>query len=168
MGMPASVEIIDANAAYGIEAVYDYFSYVNELLSPYRASSEVSRVNKGTLAIDEVSDEFYEVLALAEKTKKESGGFFDIRRPDGTIDPSGIVKGWAIQNAAELLTSLEYENFYIDVGGDVAVRGVNAQGIPWSLGIRSPLTKNPRRCSWPELLIRPIAFSRPRLVPIRC
>ena len=39
------------------------------------------------------------VFALAEQTKQETAGYFDIDR-GGFYDPSGIVKGWAIANAA--------------------------------------------------------------------
>jgi len=38
-----------------------------------------------------------EVFVLSEKTAEESDGYFSITKPDGTIDPSGLVKGWAIQ-----------------------------------------------------------------------
>jgi thiamine biosynthesis lipoprotein len=92
----------------------------------------------GALARADVSAELSGVLALAEKTKQETGGYFDISRPSGGIDPSGIVKGWAILNAAKLLTSLGYEHFCIDAGGDIAVAGMNTAGESWSVGIRNP------------------------------
>jgi ferredoxin-NADP reductase len=38
------------------------------------------------------------ILALSEQTRQETDGYVDIQR-DGIIDPSGIVKGWAIQLA---------------------------------------------------------------------
>jgi thiamine biosynthesis lipoprotein len=78
------------------------------------------------------------VLALAEQTTVESAGYFNIVRADGTIDPSGIVKGWALKKATDLLLSLGYEHFCIDAGGDISVHGVNAVGEPWSVGIRNP------------------------------
>jgi thiamine biosynthesis lipoprotein len=78
------------------------------------------------------------VLALAEKTKKETNGYFDITKPGGTLDPSGIVKGWAIHNAAQFLQSEGVTNFYVDAGGDIATGGVNEEGQPWSVGIKNP------------------------------
>ena len=56
----------------------------------------------------------------------------------GKLDPSGLVKGWAIQNAAEQLREKSVKNFYIDAGGDIQVSGKNAQGEPWLIGIRNP------------------------------
>ncbi|HVU10254.1 MAG TPA: FAD:protein FMN transferase, partial [Phototrophicaceae bacterium] len=64
-------------------------------------------------------------------------GYFDIRHK-GTMDPSGIVKGWAIYNAAELLRRQGYQNFYVDAGGDIEAVGKNAQGQDWRVGIRNP------------------------------
>jgi len=140
MGMPASVEVVGENAQAGIDAVFSYFSEVEERFSPYKSTSEVSRVNSGELTLEKVSADFREVFALAEKTKQETDGYFDIHRPQGGIDPSGIVKGWALLKASQSLSSLGYENFCIDVGGDVSVRGVNAEGKLWSVGIRNPFT----------------------------
>ncbi|OYV63155.1 MAG: hypothetical protein B7X01_00555 [Acidiphilium sp. 21-62-4] len=54
------------------------------------------------------------------------------------MDPSGLVKGWSIYNAALLLEKEGFKNFYVDAGGDVQVRGKNAAGEAWKVGIRNP------------------------------
>jgi thiamine biosynthesis lipoprotein len=79
-----------------------------------------------------------EIFLLAEKTKQETLGYFDIKKSDGTLDPSGVVKGWAIKNAAEILLKNGYKNFYIDAGGDVQSYGLNQESKEWIIGIRSP------------------------------
>ncbi|HVS58876.1 MAG TPA: FAD:protein FMN transferase, partial [Candidatus Saccharimonadales bacterium] len=56
----------------------------------------------------------------------------------GQLDPSGLVKGWAIHNAAKLISGMGCHNFYIEAGGDIQASGVNAQGKPWLVGIRNP------------------------------
>ena len=78
------------------------------------------------------------VFALSEETKRLTHGFFDIVKKDGKIDPSGLVKGWCIQQAALLLDQKGMKHFYLDVGGDIQVRGRNALGGPWRVGIRHP------------------------------
>ena len=65
-------------------------------------------------------------------------GYFDIRRPDGRLDPSGIVKGWAIRNAAAIVEQAGVRDFFIEAGGDIQSAGNNADGRPWKVGIRSP------------------------------
>ena len=79
-----------------------------------------------------------EVLALCEETRTKSDGYFDIRTLEGALDPSGLVKGWAINNAAHLIRSSGFENFWVDAGGDVQAGGKNADTNEWSVGIRSP------------------------------
>ncbi len=138
MGMPIAVEIIDANAAAHVESIFTFFEEVDVRFSTYKTDSEISKINRGEIAADDYSHEMREIFTLAEKTKRETQGFFDIRRPDGTIDPSGIVKGWAIQKAAEMLLQRGVEHFFLDVGGDIQSHGLNEEDEEWTVGIRSP------------------------------
>ncbi len=151
MGMPVTVEIVgggargkkrdeeDAALAAGLEKAFAYFTHVDEKFSTYKDTSEITAINKGTLSRrEDWSPEMDLIFTLSEETKRMTGGFFDIQRPDGTYDPSGLVKGWAIWNAAQLLTKEGFENFYVDAGGDVQVRGVNEEGDAWHIGVRNP------------------------------
>ncbi len=67
-------------------------------------------------------------------------GAFDARRhrPDGLPDPSGYVKGWAIEEAAWILDSAGARNYWVNAGGDIVARGEAAPGEPWRVGIRHP------------------------------
>ncbi len=120
------------------EAAFAYFESVDRRFSTYRDDSEVAAINGGTLREADYSAEMRDVLALAEDTRRESDGYFDARRPDGKLDPSGIVKGWAILNAAAMLTEAGANDFYVDAGGDIQTSGLNARRKPWSVGIRNP------------------------------
>ena len=91
--------------------------------------------------MSEYSDEMREVLALAERTRCETHGFFDIRRADGSLDPSGIVKGWAIRNAAAIIARSGACDFFVDAGGDIQSSGRNAEGGEWRVGIRNPFNE---------------------------
>lgn len=143
MGMPITVEIVsDADVNTAIEEVFSYFVSVDTRFSTYKTESEIMRINRGELPESAWSTDMHEIFALAEKTKEESKGYFDMHHPDGHIDPSGIVKGWSIRNAARLLYQKGYENFSIEAGGDIQTSGTNAQGKPWSIGIRNPFTPN--------------------------
>src|SRR5207253_10619412 len=81
--------------------------------------------------------EMQEIFARAEETRLETDGFFDIFR-NGVYDPSGIVKGWAIYRAAELLKQKGFENFCVEAGGDIPAEGKNSEGDTWRGGIRNP------------------------------
>jgi len=138
MGMPITVEIVDASAnAEAFDAVYAYFDYVDRTFSPFKETSETSRVNRGELALADAGDDMRIVLELAELTRQETNGYFDVWH-DGVFNPSGIVKGWAIDEAASLLYVRGFQNFYVDAGGDVQVYGTNGHGQPWTVGICNP------------------------------
>jgi FAD:protein FMN transferase len=140
MGMPITVEIVDADAKRDeIERVFAYFSSIDETFSTYKETSEISRINRGEVRPEGYSAEVRTILALSEETKRETNGYFDIRR-DGLYDPSGIVKGWSIQNTALMLRKRGARNFYIDAGGDIALAG-HKDGNPWRVGIRNPFNR---------------------------
>lgn len=141
MGMPVTVKIVDVEATQAdVAAVLDYLSQVDERYSTYKKDSEIARINRG-LPETEWSDEMRRVLQLCEQTKRETDGFFDIER-EGRLDPSGLVKGWAILNSAKLLADRRWHNYYVEAGGDVQVAGVNEQGGPWRVGIRNPFNRD--------------------------
>lgn len=136
MDMPITVKIArneERKTKKDIEKVFEYFRYVDEQYSPFKETSEVAKLNRGEI----VSEEMTKILRLAEDLKEQTDGYFDVVRPDGSIDPSGIVKGWAIAQAADILRKLGYQRFHIDAGGDAEIVGAN-----WKWGIRNPFNKN--------------------------
>jgi len=138
MGMPITVDITDSDVAKEtIDNVFDYFRSIDERFSPYKKDSEVSRINRNEIQEKDYSEDIKTVLQLSEQTKKETNGYFDIKK-DGKIDPSGLVKGWAIYNASLILIKAGIKNFYIDAGGDVQVSGKNHEGKDWVIGIKNP------------------------------
>jgi thiamine biosynthesis lipoprotein len=143
MGMTVTVEIVDDNATIeAIENIFIYFKYIDEKFSTYKETSEISAINRGEIKEKNYSEDMKEVFALSEKTKEETKGYFDIKKPDGKYDPSGMVKGWAIRNAGLQLERAGFKNFYVDVGGDMQVHGLNAEGKVWSVGIKNPFNQD--------------------------
>jgi thiamine biosynthesis lipoprotein len=139
MGMPISVEIVDSGVTGEVfDAVFAYFTAVDERFSTYKETSEITAINRGTIREQDYSADMREVLALCEQTKQQTKGYFDIRARDGSLDPSGLVKGWSIQHAVELLKKTGVQNFFIDAGGDIAVNGKNEDHEAWKVGIRNP------------------------------
>ncbi len=138
MGMPVILEVVDPWADEHIfNAVFDYFEYIDRKFSTYKADSEISRINRNEIRPEEASEDMKTIFALAEQTYQESDGYFDIEQ-DGRYDPSGIVKGWAIHQAAEMIRQAGFQNYYVYAGGDIQVSGRNDQGQYWRAGIQSP------------------------------
>ncbi len=142
MGMPITVEIVDkASTKSDLNSIFEYFDYIDQKFSTYKKTSEITQINNGKIKIDTYSDDMKTVFNLSEKTKQETHGYFDIYR-GGKVDPSGVVKGWAIGNAAAMLQKKGFKNYYVDAGGDVQVSGRNAKGNIWTVGIRNPFNQD--------------------------
>lgn len=138
MGMPITVKLVDAGATVDdIAAVRDWFGEVDETFSMYKSGSQISLINTGKLHVEDADEVVRQILDLCEQTSKETQGYFSIETDEG-IDPSGLVKGWAIERAAQMLKMRGRRNFFVEAGGDVATAGFSESGQPWRIGIRHP------------------------------
>lgn len=141
MGMPAIIEIVDPGAtADDFAEVFDYWVSVDERFSTYKKNSEITLYNEGKITEKDLSADMKKVFELSEETKIKTKGFFDIAY-NGKIDPSGLVKGWAIYNASIILREKGFKNFYVEIAGDIEVAGLNSEGKKWAIGIRNPFNK---------------------------
>lgn len=123
------------------DAAFAWFHEVDDRFSPYKVDSEVSRLMRDEIPLQQISADLAEVLETAEVVGALSGGAFDIRshRADGRPDPTGLVKGWSVDRAAAILVTAGIDRFLLSAGGDVAVRGGQESGLPWKVGVAHPL-----------------------------
>jgi FAD:protein FMN transferase len=109
--------------------------------STYRSDSVVSRLGRGELNRETCPAEVIEVLDLGELARLDTDGAFDVWRTglDGraVLDPSGVVKGWAVDRAATALAGLDGTDFCLSAGGDMVCRTTGE--TPWRIGIEDPL-----------------------------
>ncbi|WP_123370909.1 FAD:protein FMN transferase [Cellulomonas sp. PhB150] len=141
MGIPMSLDVPGARREDVWGLVTDAFEQLhaaNRQFSRFDPGSEVSRYGRGEVAPDDLSDELREVLAVAERASADSGGAFSVRRPDGSLDTDGVVKGWAAQRAVDVLRAGGLSSFCLNAGGDVAAAGEPEPGRGWSVGVRHP------------------------------
>jgi thiamine biosynthesis lipoprotein len=141
MGTTVSVAVRPPLVADDIlDRFFEQLRAVDAQFSPYRSDSEVSRLARGEISEAEASLDLRHVLSACDHLARVTDGAFDARRhrPDGRPDPSGYVKGWAIEEAAWLLDSAGARNYWINAGGDIVARGEAAPGKPWRVGIRHP------------------------------
>lgn len=140
MGMPIGIDLRDPDGV-DVEPAFDWLRRVDTTFSTYRDDSDISRLDRGELTLAECRPEVDEVLTRCLAVERATGGFFSARAA-GRLDPSGLVKGWAVARAAELLAAAGAENFCINAGGDVVARGRPAPDRQWRVGIRHPTDPN--------------------------
>jgi thiamine biosynthesis lipoprotein len=136
MGMPIGFDVADADGV-DLEPALAWLRDVDARLSTYKPDSEICRLDRGELALADVSPPVDEVLVRCAQLRRETRGFFS-HRLAGRLDPSGLVKGWAIDGAAQRLAAAGAEAFAINAGGDLVARGRPAEGRRWRIGIRHP------------------------------
>ena len=55
------------------------------------------------------------------------------------LDPSGVVKGWAVDRAVAPLLALDDTDVCLSAGGDMVCHVADPDGEPWVIGIEHPL-----------------------------
>ena len=147
MGLPVSVHVRGAESvrrpSSRVAAVFAELRRADAVFSPYRDDSDLSRWDRGELALADADPTLAEVVALGERGP---GAHRRLVRPAGPArpahrppryDPSGLVKGWAVQRAARHLAELDGHGWCLNAGGDVLVYAPTDQP-PWRVGIEDP------------------------------
>jgi thiamine biosynthesis lipoprotein len=125
--------------ARGLERAFAELRRADELFSPFKPTSQISRLREGATSVERCDPEVWEVLALCERLRHVTGGYFDAYAagPD-RLDPCGVVKGWAAERASDLLAEEGVPTHYISAGGDVRLRGQPEGDRLWRVGIADP------------------------------
>ena len=123
-------------------AACDVLHRADRVFSTWTAWSPMSRLRRGAVRLDQLDDEdageIAAVLALCSHAKQLSGGFFDPWAMAGGVDPTGLVKGWALEQAAAVLDGAGVAAAVVNGGGDVVVHGPGPEEGRWRIGIRHP------------------------------
>ena len=141
MGMPIVVDVRDPDIDdAALDRMFDWLRSVDATFSTYKDDSEVTRINRGELSIEDASPDVREVLDRCEELRHETNGYFDARpASEAVLDPSGLVKGWSVDRAAAILDEAGLRNYALNAGGDMLVRGRAIPDDCWRVGIQHPL-----------------------------
>jgi thiamine biosynthesis lipoprotein len=151
-----AVAVVDGS----LDSALRWLHWVDRIFSPYRADSDVSLLAAAEVTIEGCAPEVAEVISACTAVRLCSGGYFTAA-PGGVFDPSGYVKGWAVERAAAILSAAGSANHLVNGGGDVQCAGgrprtglapANSPGSagssgssgssgeePWRVGIADPL-----------------------------
>jgi thiamine biosynthesis lipoprotein len=161
MGTAVSLHIGPAvpavTAARVAERTFDWLREVDRRFSTYQDDSEVTRLDRGGLRHRDCSADLRAVLDACADLWRATGGWFD-PYATGRLDPSGYVKGWAVQVASDRLLEAGAVDHCLNAGGDVRVRGDMPEDlmepgpdlpggqVGWRVGIRHPW--QPHQVCW--------------------
>ena len=138
---------------------------VDAEFSMFNPESTVSRINRGDSAVER-SAMFQEIYQLAQTVSSQTNGAFDITvaplvnawgfgfkheqlptpaqvdsllQVRNQMDFSAIAKGYGCDVVARMLESHGIHNYMVEIGGEVVVRGQNAKGENWHIGVNKPV-----------------------------
>jgi len=64
--------------------------------------------------------------------------FLEKKRAGVTIDLSSIAKGFGVDQVSGLLRNSGFENYLVEIGGEIMAAGDRKDGLPWRIGINRP------------------------------
>ncbi|TDC18389.1 FAD:protein FMN transferase [Actinomadura bangladeshensis] len=114
-----------------------WLHHVDRVFSPYRPDSQITCLAQGRLTVGECDPDVADVLRRCDELEHLTGGAFTCR-PGGRLDPSGLVKGWAVERASTILHDAGARDHCVNGGGDVQARGEAHPGHPWHIGVTDP------------------------------
>ena len=155
MGLPVSVHVRGPQARgpeveTAVRAMFADLRADDATFSTWKPESPVSRIRRGELRLDAAGPRVAEVAALCEEATARTGGAFSawLPGPSGTLafDPTGLVKGWAVEQAFALLVDRLTtigpgeggHDALVSAGGDVVVACARTDTPDWMVGIEDP------------------------------
>jgi thiamine biosynthesis lipoprotein len=150
MGMPVSIHVrgpqarTDPDVREAVVRAVQGLHDADAIFSTWKAGSALSRIRRGELLLADAPGEVREVARLCREARDRTDAWFDGWLPHGPrgerlFEPTGLVKGWAVQRACDLLRgALPAHDVLVDAGGDVAVAGNRVDTPAWTIGIEDP------------------------------
>ena len=138
MGTVFSIDIRDpGDWTDAVADVVAWLHRVDRVSSTYRPDSDVRRLQRREIRLADADPLVAEVLDRCADLEIATGGYFSARR-DGRIDPTGLVKGWAVEAASRRLRAHGSAHHAVNGGGDVQLAGGPEPGREWTVGIADP------------------------------
>jgi thiamine biosynthesis lipoprotein len=137
MGTVVSFDLHDPVSVETMSAVMRWLDHTDRVFSTYRRDSDISRLDRGECRLADCDPDVELVLELCAQASTTTDGYFSATA-GGHLDPSGLVKGWAIERSSDLLRAAGSRHHVVNGGGDIQAVGPTADGSPWRVGISDP------------------------------
>ena len=137
MGTVFSIDVRSEIAPEVLDRAIEWLHEVDRTFSTYRPDSEISQLIDGRKPIIGCRPDVAVVLALCERFREQTDGYFDALA-SGVLDPSGVVKGWAVDEVDARLRAAGSTRHCINGGGDIRC-AAEPDDRPWRFGVAHPL-----------------------------
>jgi thiamine biosynthesis lipoprotein len=154
MGTVFSFDIRTDSGAAALPDVVRWLHRVDAVFSTYQSDSDINQLADGRKSLADCPAEVAQVLELCDRLAADTNGYFSAQA-SGRLDPSGAVKGWAVDQADAQLRAGGSMRHCINAGGDIRCAGgdIRNAGLgdnthagsdsdarqPWRLGIADPI-----------------------------
>ena len=112
----------------------------DRIFSLYKPESPLSRLARGETSVAQCPPVVDEIWQACEKWEKTTDGWFSAFTAEHTFDPSGLVKTWASQRAAEYVLDQGITDFTLNAGGDIMIADGVTEAVDWRMGISKPIS----------------------------
>ncbi|MFP4364359.1 MAG: FAD:protein FMN transferase [Spirochaetia bacterium] len=132
---PETMEVISAALRYGAVSQGALDVSIGPLIELWGIGTESARIPSDS--------EISQLLPLVDYENiliNEDENTVFLTQPDMIIDLGGIAKGFAADEAADILRERDVQSAIIDFGGNVYVVGTKPDGSQWRVGIQHPET----------------------------
>ena len=126
---------LQTNSSSAINQGFEIFKTLDNQLSTYKPSSEVSKYNKNPKS--KLSNETKELIIKSEEIKKMTNGYFNINYKGAhLVDFGGIAKGYAVDKVAQKWKEQGIKTGSISASGDIRCMDIWWFGswIPQNIG----------------------------------
>ena len=141
MGMPIVVDVRDDDAGDELlDQVFDWFREVDAVFSTYKDDSEISRLNRGELALRECSAGRAPGDRALPRAARRDGRLLRRRGGRARDDRSRRASSRAGRSTAprRCSTRAGARNYAVNAGGDIRLRGGALPEPRWRVGIQHP------------------------------
>jgi len=142
-GTTFSVQFIN-KTELNLSTSYDsIIEVINTSMSTYQRDSDISKINLGDTTIS-IDAHFRKVFNASKRIYKETEGIFDptigvLQHSNTFIDFNSLAKGYAVDVFSEFLAAKGFENYLVEIGGEIRGKGINIlKEKPWKIGVEDP------------------------------
>jgi FAD:protein FMN transferase len=137
MGTVVSFDLREPVPADALDRAIRLLHHADETFSLYKSNSDIARLGRVEIPLEDCHPDVEEVLGLCQAATQMTDGYFTAF-PHGRLDPTGLVKGWAVQRASDVLTEAGSHRHAVNGGGDVQLAGDPDRWPAWRIGITDP------------------------------